>query len=346
MSIFAKFEDKLEGAVEGAAGTVFAAPIEPAQIAKRAEKQMKRAKLVGSGKQYAPTLYNVLVNPRDDKRLFGFYPTMATEIENYIYARGLESGLEFDTRPLVRFIADEGLKKGKFDVIAEVVAAPTIMRLREEELVYYGIKPQSAQNFESPRPVTANQERRAVVDGLDVPVDVSDIPAPALPSLAVPQTPPLPGGAAASDQDWAGFASFDAQAAGGAVDNSRSVNLRAALSASNQADGRQDADSADAGGQPSLGSAALYMASEHVRIALPRQTMTIGRAQGNDIVLADANASRIHARLSQDATGRWKVVDMGSTNGILLNGKSVQSALLRDGDELTIGATLLEFNER
>ncbi|MCQ5071838.1 FhaA domain-containing protein, partial [Adlercreutzia sp. DFI.6.23] len=39
-----------------------AAPLSPVQIAKKAEKQMRREKMVGAGKQYAPTLYTVLVN--------------------------------------------------------------------------------------------------------------------------------------------------------------------------------------------------------------------------------------------------------------------------------------------
>ena len=97
MSVISDFESKVEGAIDGAAAAAFKSPIEPAQIAKKAEKQMKREKLVGSGRQYAPTLYNVLINPRDDKRLFGFYPTMASEIENYLYAKGTEAGMEFDT---------------------------------------------------------------------------------------------------------------------------------------------------------------------------------------------------------------------------------------------------------
>ena len=47
----------------------------PFKITKKAEKQMRREKTVGAGKEYAPTLYTVLVNPDDDRRLFGMYPT-------------------------------------------------------------------------------------------------------------------------------------------------------------------------------------------------------------------------------------------------------------------------------
>ena len=315
MNILEKFEDKLEGAVEGAAGTVFSGPIEPAQIAKRAEKQMRREKLVGSGKQFAPTLYNVLVNPSDDRRLFGFYPTMAAEIENYIYARGIEAGLEFDIRPLVRFIADKDLKKGKFDVIAEVVAAPTILKLREEELEYYGLKPQPAAASE-PGHSLLGEKDRPPLDGLDIPVDVRAIPDPAY-SLALAPAPAP--------------AALPAEPLAEPPDDELAKPL-AALSPSPRPQ------------KTVLGSAALYLLAERLQIVLAKPTLTIGRDQSSDIVLADASASRAHARLQQDATGRWKIIDLNSTNGILINGRQAQLALLRGGDEITIGTSLLRFD--
>ena len=139
MGIFSKFEDRVEDTVEGAASRMSKAPISPVQIAKKAEKQMRRETMVGAGKQYAPTLYTVLVNPDDDNRLFGYYPTLAGETETYLSAKAAEEGLVMDGSPLVRFIVDDGLRHGKFEVIAEVVAAPIITELREEEMERYGI---------------------------------------------------------------------------------------------------------------------------------------------------------------------------------------------------------------
>ena len=139
MGIFSKFEGKMEDTFEGTADKMFDAPISPVQIAKKAEKQMRREKMVGAGKQYAPTLYTVLVNPDDDRRLFGYYPTLAGETETYLAAKASEQGLMMDGQPLVRFIVDEGLKHGKFDVIAEAVAAPIISQLRNEEMQRYGL---------------------------------------------------------------------------------------------------------------------------------------------------------------------------------------------------------------
>lgn len=139
MGFFSKFEGRMEDTFEGAADKMAGAPISPVQIAKKAEKMMRREKMVGAGKQYAPTLYTVLVNADDDERLFGYYPTLAGETETYLSAKAAENGLAMDGQPLVRFIVDDGLKRGKFDVVAEAVAAPIIAQLRQEEMQRYGL---------------------------------------------------------------------------------------------------------------------------------------------------------------------------------------------------------------
>ena len=145
MGFFSKFEGRMEDAFEGAADKMFDAPISPVQIAKKAEKMMRREKMVGAGKQFAPTLYTVLVNADDDERLFGYYPTLAGETETYLAAKAAEQGLVMDGQPLVRFIVDDSLKHGKFDVIAEAVAAPIVSQLRNEEMQRYGLAaPQAA----------------------------------------------------------------------------------------------------------------------------------------------------------------------------------------------------------
>ncbi len=139
MGFFSKVEGKMEDTVEGAADRMAGTPLSPVQIAKKAEKQMRREKMVGAGKQYAPTLYTVLVNADDDRRLLGYYPTLAGETETYLSAKAAEQGLVMDGQPLVRFIVDDDLRHGKFDVIAEMVASPLVEQLRQEEYARYGI---------------------------------------------------------------------------------------------------------------------------------------------------------------------------------------------------------------
>lgn len=161
MGLFSKIEDKMEDAFDNAAEKMFDVPISPVQIAKKAEKQMKREKMVGAGKQYAPTLYTVLVNPDDDERFFGYYPTLAGETETYLAAKAADAGLITDGQPLVRFIVDNELRRGKFEVIAEIVAAPIVEQLRKEEFERYGIPMPQASNERAAAGAAAQQAPQA-----------------------------------------------------------------------------------------------------------------------------------------------------------------------------------------
>jgi hypothetical protein len=73
-----------------------------------------------------------------------------------------------------------------------------------------------------------------------------------------------------------------------------------------------------------------------------QRRVVIGRSRDCDIQLNDANASRRHAELRQEGASYW-IVDLGSTNGMEVNGKRVKRAKLRDGDTITIGSTELTF---
>ena len=77
-------------------------------------------------------------------------------------------------------------------------------------------------------------------------------------------------------------------------------------------------------------------------IAITRAPVTIGRQATNDVVLSDPNVSRRHAELRRDG-GRWVLVDLGSTNGSLVNGKLTREHELQDGDRLAFGSSALIF---
>jgi hypothetical protein len=71
-------------------------------------------------------------------------------------------------------------------------------------------------------------------------------------------------------------------------------------------------------------------------------TMVYSPSREADIVLQDPNVSRRHAELRRE-DGGWQIVDLGSTNGIKVNGRRVDSQPLRPGDQITIGVTDLTF---
>jgi hypothetical protein len=71
---------------------------------------------------------------------------------------------------------------------------------------------------------------------------------------------------------------------------------------------------------------------------------TIGRGGGNAIVLrGDHKISSTHAAIRGRPNGSFYVTDLGSTNGVFVNGSQVHSHELNSGDEIRLGNTLLRF---
>jgi hypothetical protein len=69
-------------------------------------------------------------------------------------------------------------------------------------------------------------------------------------------------------------------------------------------------------------------------------TARIGRSSSCDLVLADDAVSRRHAEIALRG-GVCVIRDLGSCNGTLVNGRPVQRARLRRGDELQLGETFI-----
>ena len=80
------------------------------------------------------------------------------------------------------------------------------------------------------------------------------------------------------------------------------------------------------------------------RYVLDGPAAVIGRSRECDCVLEDRNVSRQHAELRQSRNGDWAIADLGSTNGIKVNDRRVESARLSPGDEVVLGTTRFVFD--
>lgn len=80
---------------------------------------------------------------------------------------------------------------------------------------------------------------------------------------------------------------------------------------------------------------------------IDRERVIVGRGPGVDKAFDDPAMSRQHAAIEFSGTG-FRLRDLGSTNGTLLNGQAVQSAELRHGDRFEIGGRtfVLAIEER
>ena len=75
---------------------------------------------------------------------------------------------------------------------------------------------------------------------------------------------------------------------------------------------------------------------------LRKPSMVIGRSKECDIRVSDPNVSRRHAEIRQEAGAYW-IVDLGSTNGLSVNGRQLKRSRLDEGDRITLGSTELVF---
>lgn len=76
---------------------------------------------------------------------------------------------------------------------------------------------------------------------------------------------------------------------------------------------------------------------------ISKSEITIGRAQTNDIVLQDSKVSRAHARFEFNDKGEVEVHDLGSTNGVRVNGVRVEKAVISPEDVIFIGGSEIRF---
>lgn len=91
--------------------------------------------------------------------------------------------------------------------------------------------------------------------------------------------------------------------------------------------------------------ASLYVIrgnDQGVRYLIPQDTVTIGRDPGNQFTLHDNEVSRRHAEIRL-IEGSRTIIDLGSANGLYLNGRRLKEYQLQSGDQIQIGKTLLLY---
>src|SRR5437879_4397871 len=103
-------------------------------------------------------------------------------------------------------------------------------------------------------------------------------------------------------------------------------------------------------GQPDRRPALVFLRGELLAVPIPleRSEVTLGRALDADVRINDVQSSRLHAQIRterDEETGevRYRLIDLDSTNGTMLNGQPIDEAFLEDGDKFVIGDQLIRF---
>ncbi len=72
-------------------------------------------------------------------------------------------------------------------------------------------------------------------------------------------------------------------------------------------------------------------------VELETSTCIVGRDPDSTLVLADSGVSRQHVKIVRASDGIYNLVDLDSTNGVLINGVRLEVTVLREGDRIHIG---------
>lgn len=384
MNFLNVFEQRV-GSLFGATTQGVTAPFSFKKLAKKAAREMEAETFVINGVDTAPALYTILISSEDDITMRPLYAQLTKETSQFIEGQAQGKGYVFVGKPVVRFMADPSLKSGRFSVFAENVDAGTLNRLREEEARFLGADSSldgglggaASSRAQAPgmRPVPQPQPQAAPISNMESGLDVmpqeavleaedaffaqgraarqyQNVPlvgsrASQAPAPMAPVAAPAPVAAATPASAASAVPTAAAGFAAGAVAQATpgTVTPQQAYAAPQPAP--QTVRVAPAAPAPVANPAACLLidrkSGRTFTASAPRTVIGRERSAGG-IVIHDPNVSRSHAELSFDGQ-TWRIRDLNSTNGTLVNDVDIDECSLRDGDLITLGLTNLEFRE-
>jgi hypothetical protein len=107
---------------------------------------------------------------------------------------------------------------------------------------------------------------------------------------------------------------------------------------------RHQAALSEVGSGAGVGRRRAIVVADGKRLVVPPGGALIGRSRECDIVLNDSNVSRRHAEISPSGGHGWLIKDLGSTNGVRVNGRTVDGPHpLESGDRVELGTVDVRF---
>jgi Protein of unknown function (DUF3662)/FHA domain len=347
------FESMIANLVEGTFGRLFRSEVRPIELAHKLAREMDEHTTTSVARTYGPNEYSVWLSPQDRARYQGVEQEVIDELCAYLLEHARREGLALASAPSITFHTDDSLALGEFGIKARLVRASELAPDRS------GPAPS-----ESDRVAAAPGDGRGARPAAAVPAAGPAAPAASaapgastsLPESPAPAVPAA--GPAASGVPAAPAAPGSASPSGPAAPQSASALPPAPA-------GRPAGVQRDGEPREERGQTMIYSDAEHVRgpleeadgkrlkralltiadrrVLVPPRGGVIGRSRECDIVIEDAGISRRHAELRPYGEG-WVVSDLGSTNGLRVNGRIVEGPqALSSGDRLELGSTEILF---
>lgn len=268
-----RFEDALQGIVEGVFGRIFRTRLQPVELSRKLERAMEENLVVSAGRQVAPNAYRLTVSEADYIRFQQFLRTLLLQLQGRLIEVARQRGYTLTTKPVVKLESDPRLGTGDARVEATLL-----------------------------EPVQLNSFAGTVN--------------------------------AASGPDGAASA-----LAGNAPDATHVIPNQPT---------DQNAPPIEVTVNNALPYAAMVLRNPQgpgQTYPLNREVIHIGRHTSNDIVINERRVSRFHAEIRFER-GQFVLYDLGSLNGVSVNGTLTRQTVLRNGDVVVLGSYSFVFERR
>ncbi|RAJ37595.1 pSer/pThr/pTyr-binding forkhead associated (FHA) protein [Kitasatospora sp. SolWspMP-SS2h] len=289
MGVLKKFEQRLEGLVNGTFAKVFKSEVQPVEIAGALQRECdNNATIWNRDRTVVPNDFIVELSPHDHERLSPYATQLGTELAGMVREYAEAQRYSFMGPLQVALEKADDLDTGLYRVRSRTLAAE---------------EPQRA-----PAPPSAAQ-----------------------PGYGRPPTPPAPGAPWHQGASAAPYGTPPPPPAPPAVPPAAS----AAPSAGNV----RPFPGAGHGGAGTR----RWIEVNGARHQISQNAVVLGRSTEADIRIDDPGVSRKHAEIRPGAPAM--VLDLGSTNGIVVDGQHTQRATLRDGSRIVLGSTTIVYRQ-
>jgi hypothetical protein len=284
MGVLKKFEQRLEGLVNGTFAKVFKSEVQPVEIAGALQRECdNNATIWNRDRTVVPNDFIVELSTPDHERLSPYSGQLGDELAGMVRDYAKQQRYTFMGPIKVHLEKAADLDTGLYRVRSRTLAASS-----------------DQQQAAGPAPAPG---RPATPGGYGYPQPGHQQPAVAPP---MPSTPP-PGGRP-------GAAPYGGHRAGGPV------------------------------GVPAAGARTRYWIEVNgARHQISRPTLVLGRSTEADVRIDDPGVSRRHCEIRTGAPST--IQDLGSTNGIVVDGQHTTRATLRDGSRILVGSTTVIYRQ-
>lgn len=307
-----KFESFMQRIVEGPFAFFFPSRLQPSQVRRQLELAMEdNLVLQGDGRRLAPNFYTIFLSSQDFQQLSQSISFHAPDWQNHLVEIARQRHYTLKTMPSLRLDEDTSLHAGRIRIEATLadkqhfnpnVNATSGLSLDGGLMATKAISPEELAQL---RQQLAGAQQSGVHD---------------LDSFS-PGQPGAPMQSYHSNPDYPSYPGYPGNPSSSLMPP---VPPHPAPSAINM--------------PKATLSIRLPQAGEQTyRIEKP--VIKIGRQLNNDIIVEDKRVSRYHAQIKFQPDGQFAIFDLGSTNGITINGTPNQRHhILHNGDCFTIGS--------